>query len=92
MIVLFKNIPENSYHNDIRNFIQPVVKGGLFRKQGSINSIEIIALQEINNTALEFQALVNIEPETVANRVIKTLHGTQVKGRRVVVRQYFFRN
>ncbi len=92
MIVLFKNIPENSYHNDISNFIQPVIKGGLFRPQGYVNSIEIIALQEMNDTSLEFQALANIEPDAAANRVIKNLHGLYIRGRRIVVRQYFLRN
>jgi hypothetical protein len=92
MIVLFKNIPESTYHNDISNFIQPVIKGGLFRTRGYINSIEIIALQEINTVSLEFQALANIEPDTVADRVIKNLHGLNFRGRRIVVRQYILRS
>jgi hypothetical protein len=92
MIVLFKNIPENSYHNDISNFVEPVIKGGLLSKQGHINNIEIIALQEINTESLEFQALANIEPDVVAYRVIKKLHGVFIRGRRIVVREYFLRS
>ncbi len=92
MIVLFKNIPKNSYHNDITNIIQPVIKGGLFRKQGHINNIDIIAIRENENEALEFQALAYIEPEVAANRVIKKLHGLIVEGSRITVRQYFLRN
>jgi hypothetical protein len=92
MIVLFKNIPENSYHNDISNFVEPVVKGGLLSKRGHVNNIEIIALQEINTESLEFQALANIEPDAVAYRVIKKLHGVFIRGRRIVVREYFLRS
>jgi hypothetical protein len=92
MIVLFKNIPENSYHNDISNFVEPVVKGGLLSKRGHVNNIEIIALQEINTESLEFQALANIEPDVVAYRVIKKLHGVFIRGRRIVVREYFLRS
>lgn len=92
MIVLFKNIPENTYHNDISDFVCPVIKGGLFSKQGHIRNIEIIALQEINTESLEFQALANIEPDVVANRAIKKLHGVFLRGRRIVVREYFLRS
>lgn len=92
MIVLFKNIPDNSYYNDISNLVEPVIKGNLLTKSGQINSIEIIALQEINKTELEFQALANIEPDAVAQRVIKKLHGLYLRGQRMVVRQYFIRS
>ncbi len=92
MIVLFRNIPDDSYHNDITAIVQPVIKGGFFRKQGNINSIEILALKEINTGSLEFQALAHIEPEDAANRVIKKLHGHYIRGSRVTVRQYYLRN
>jgi hypothetical protein len=92
MIVLFRNIPNDSYHNDISTFVQPAIKGGLFKAQGSINSIEIIALRENNTESLEFQALVHIEPEIVAMRVIKKLHGLYIRGCRIMVRQYFIRS
>jgi hypothetical protein len=92
MIVLFKNIPDNSYHNDISNLVEPVIKGSLLSKGGHINSIEIIALQEVNTQDLEFQALASIEPDVVAQRVIKKLHGLNLRGHRVVVREYFIRN
>ncbi len=92
MIVLFKNIPKDSYHNDIVNIIQPVIKGGLFRAQGHINNIDIIALRESETEDLEFQALAHIEPEAAAIRVIKKLHGFFIQGHRIIVREYFLRS
>jgi hypothetical protein len=92
MIVLFKNIPNDSYHNDITAMIQPVINRGLFKTQGHINNIDIIALREKDNEPLEFQALANIEPEAAANRVIKKLHGLFIRGNRITVRQYFLRS
>lgn len=92
MIVLFKNIPDNSYHNDITALVEPMLERGWFRKRGEINNIEIIALQEIDTTSLEFQALANVEPDVVAYKVIKKLHGKIIRGHRVVVREYCSRS
>lgn len=92
MIVLIKNIPESSYHNNISDLLEPVVKGNLLTKKGEVSNIEIIALQEINRPDLEFQALATIQPDDVGQRVIKKLHGLYLQGRRVVVRQYFIRS
>ncbi len=88
MILLFKNIPDNSYHNDISDLVEPMLARGMFRKRGEINNIEIIALQEIDSQSLEFQALASVEPDVVAFKVIKKLHGVFVRGHRVVVREY----
>jgi hypothetical protein len=92
MIVLLKNIPKNSYHNDIIDIIEPVIKGKLFRANGEINNIDIIALRESDTEELEFQALAHIEPEAAANRVIKKLHGLFIQGNRITVREYFLRS
>jgi hypothetical protein len=92
MIVLFKNIPNDTYHNDISSIVKPVINGGLFKKKGTLNNLEILALKEINTGLLEYQALAYIEPEEVANRVIKTLNGFQFKGCRITVRKFFLRD
>jgi hypothetical protein len=92
MMVLFRNIPADTYHNDIIAFTQPVIKGGLFRAQGDIRQVEILALKEIGFGALEFQALARIEPDAAADRVIKKLNGLPIRGSRVAVRQYHVRN
>jgi hypothetical protein len=92
MIILFTNIPNDSYYSDISNIVEPVIKGGLFKAKGAINAIEIIALKENDTDTPEFQALVNIEPETAALRVIQKLHRMQVRGCRIMVREYIIRN
>lgn len=92
MIVLFRNIPHDAYHNDFINIIEPALKGGFFKPNGNISNIEIIAQKEKDTDPLEFQALVTIEPEMVAQRVIKKLHGHYLRGCRLMVRQYFLRS
>jgi hypothetical protein len=91
-IVLFKNMPNQTYHTDISFIVNPVIKGGIFRKKGALNNLEILALKEIHTGLLEFQALAYIEPEEAANRVIKTLNGLYLKGSRVTVRKYFLQD
>jgi hypothetical protein len=92
MIVLFRNIPADSYHNDIIAFTQPAIKGGLFRVHGDISRVDIIALKEKGSEVLEFQALARIEPDAAADRVIKKLHGLSIRGHRIAIRQYYVRN
>jgi hypothetical protein len=92
MIVLFRNIPKDTYYNDIETMVQPVIKGGLLSQKGNLSRIEILALQESDNKPLEFQAIAHIEPEAAAMRVIKKLHGMYVKGCRIMVREYFIRS
>lgn len=92
MIVFFRHIPDDSYPSEIVALIEPVIKGGLFRAQGDIKNVEVIALREENSKALEFHALAHIEPEVAALRVIKKMHGLYFRGRRITVRQYFLRN
>jgi hypothetical protein len=92
MIVLFRNIPHDAYHNDFINIIEPALNGGFFKPNGNISNIEIIAQKEKDTDPLEFQALVTIEPEIVAQRVIKKLHGHYLRGCRLMVRQYYLRS
>ena len=92
MILLIRNIPRDTYYKEMKALVEPVVKGGLLQKTGDLKSLEIIALQEENVVSLEFQALLNVEPETVAARILKQLHGTFLRGHRIMVREYVVRN
>lgn len=92
MIILIKNIPTDSYHDEFVNLLNPFLKGGIFKTKGNINSLEIIAMKEKDSDPLEFQALVYIEPDAVAQRVIRKLHGQFLRGCRLTVRQYMLRN
>lgn len=77
--------------NDIYEFVAPALKGGLFSKEGIIKDIEIITLKNKDINLKEYHALVSIEPESSALRVIKKLHGQRFKDKRITVRQYFTR-
>ncbi len=92
MLVFFKNIPDNANHVEIKSLIAPAIKGGLLKKQGSLNRLDILVFKEKNTKITEYHALASIEPENAAIRVIKTLHGTFIKGNRIIVKEFQVRN
>ena len=92
MIVFLKDIPNDTLHSELKAFIQPVIKGGLLGVKGKITKIEVIALKDKLTNLIEFHALVHIEPENAALRVIQKLNGQRFKDRKIKVKQYFLRN
>jgi hypothetical protein len=92
MMVFFKNIPKNANHSEISSLIKPVVKGGLFKAKGNLKGLQILVLKERSTKLAEYHALAQIEPEDVALRVIKTLHGNILRGSRISVRPFHARN
>lgn len=71
--------------------IPPFVNGGEQAK-GSLGKVEILGLKDQNTKVIELHALVKMEPDNVALRVIKKLHGKRFKSTRLTVRKYFLRN
>jgi RNA recognition motif-containing protein len=92
MIVFFSNIPDDTLHSEIKAFIQPVINGSLLGVKGKVARIEVIALKDRISQLIEYHALVIIEPESAAIRIIKKLNGQHFKGRTISVRKYFLRN
>ncbi len=88
MIIFLRNIPNDTLRSDIAKFIFPAIKGGLFREKGEIKFIKLLAMRGMFVKTVEHHALVAIEPDKVALRVIKKLHSTHLKGKRIIVRQY----
>lgn len=73
MFIILKNITASTLVPDIQNFINPALQGFL-KKSGTIEDIKIQMLQSIDSNHVEYNALVRIEPDVVAKRVIKTLN------------------
>jgi len=92
MIIFVRKISANTKLSELIAFVEPTVKGGLFRKGGVIKGAKILALKDTRLRAVEYHGLVNVEPEKEALRAIKKLKGKRFKGKFVVVRQYYQRN
>lgn len=92
MIIFIRRIPANTRKQDIIDFIEPALKGGLLKKSGHIETIKILIFRDTHTKILEYHCLVTIEPEVVANRVIKKLNRKAFKGKHIAVREYFHRS
>lgn len=91
MIIILKNIPGTTKAYEIEKFIQPGLKGGLFRRTGHIESIFIQALKDTRFNSVEYHGLIRVIPDPVAKRVIKALNGKQLRGKRIAVNEYHIR-
>jgi hypothetical protein len=92
MIIIFKRIPANTVDHHIEEFIAPALKGGVFRAEGRIENISIWRYEIIQTSTVEYYALVNIEPDAVAERVIKQLHKKPLNGKYIGVQEYHVRH
>lgn len=92
MIVFFKRLPTGTRKKDIEDFIADAVRGGVFSRSGEIKHIAIIERRNPNLNVSDYHGVVTIEPDTVAERVIKKLNRAKFKGKPIEVRRYFIRN
>ncbi|OQK15237.1 hypothetical protein AU255_18945 [Methyloprofundus sedimenti] len=91
MHVFFRNIPAESRRSDLINVIEPVLKRVWFRRNGIIVKVKIIHQQEHGSNHSVFHGLVTIEPDAVAEKVIKRLNRKMFLGRHIAVREYHHR-
>jgi hypothetical protein len=92
MIVFMRNIPDDTNRRDIVAFIEPALQGGFFKAKGEILSVSVLLIKDKGVKLMEYHAIVNITPDAVAARVIKSLHGRVFKGKRIALREYVVRS
>lgn len=92
MIIILRRIPADTNKQDILDYLNPVLKGGVFQKPGYIEGIKILILRDTQNKELEYHALVTIDSDSAASRVIKKLNRKVFLGKHIAVREYFHRS
>lgn len=92
MIIILKKIPANTTDYQIEKFIAPVLKGGFFSADGRIENISFWKYEIIQSNSFEYYALVNIEPDSVGERVIKQLNKKPINGKYIAVHEYHVRH
>lgn len=88
MNIFLRRIPAQTKRKDIINFIQPAMKVGFFYRKGHIKRIEILVLRDTVINQLEYHGIVTIEPDLVAEKVIKKLNRKKFLGKYIAVREY----
>ncbi len=90
--VILKYIPQNTTYKQILQFVEPALKGGIFSKSGTIKRISVLAQKNKDSDALEFHAILSIQPDEAAKRIINKLHRKQLNGRHIAVTEYIERS
>jgi hypothetical protein len=85
MIIILKNISENTTLRMIANFIEPYIIGG------KIINTSLIAQQDSERNIVEYHALVTIVPDSIAEQAISKLHLKTINGKFVSVTEYQYR-
>lgn len=88
MIVFFRNVLASTRYDDIVDFVEPALKGGLLRKSGRIERVQMLIIKDPSRQKLEYHALVRVESDGIAGKAIKKLNKHPLLGRKVEVREY----
>lgn len=92
MILILKRISPTTLVTDIEQFFMPAVKGGLLARSGRIESIKIHLLKPPSGDRIEFNALVEVEPDAVARRVMQQLNRKPLNGKHINIVEFQYRN
>jgi hypothetical protein len=92
MLLILKRISPTTLVPDIERFFQPTVKGGLLSRKGRIDSIKIQLLKPPAGDKFELNALVEVEPDAVARRVMRELNRKPLNGKHINIDEFHFRN
>jgi hypothetical protein len=90
MVIILKNISASTLVLDIQNFLNPALEG-FFKKSGSIEDIKIQMLQSMDSNYVEYNALVRIEPDAAARRVIKVLNWQRCNQKPISLSEFHLR-
>ncbi len=94
MLVFIRLIPESVTRQDLQLYVEQALRAPwsrLFGQRGTVKSLEILKLTDEDSQAIEFHALVDIEPPKSARLAIRRLNRTPLLGRRMTVRKYYTR-
>lgn len=92
MHIFLARIPPDTTKQNIIDFIGPTLKGGLFPTSGTVVNIKIEVIRDKRTHETEYHAIVIVEPQKTALKVIQKLNRTKLKGKPINVRQYHIRN
>ena len=92
MILFLKNIPASTRYDDIVEFIEPAIKGGLLRQAGDLGRVQMLVIKDNDKNHIEHHGLVNIDPDKIAKKAIEKLNHRLFLGRKIEVREFFYRS
>lgn len=92
MRVILKYIPKNTTYRQIIHFLKPALEGGLFSKFGKIQRVLVLVHKHRLSQSIDFHAILDIQPDEAAKRVINKLHKKPLNGHCIEVTEYIERS
>lgn len=91
MILIIKKINATTRVAQIEEFLAPALKGGLLKRKGVLERLEIKMFRHPDLASPEYHAIIKIEPDAVARRVIQRLNRKICDGKPVNICEYHVR-
>lgn len=91
MLIILKNIAVTTTRKDIEDFVKPAIKGGWLHRSGRIERIAMLKQKAPAMAGFEHHALVEITPDTIAQKAITKLNCKRLKNKNIKVNEYQIR-
>ncbi|MFI3121793.1 MAG: hypothetical protein QX203_17630 [Methylococcaceae bacterium] len=91
MKIILSKVPVAATQYDVINFLNSVLKYAFFFRQGTIESLEAMFYKDKSTQRIEHYYLVDISPDSAAQKVIDKLNRKPIKGKRINVREFYDR-
>ena len=94
MILFVRNIPKNTSSAELREFVEPTLKGRFFfsKNAGRIIKTEILLIQDKSKKLSEYHGLIYLDSDTALKHALRKLRGKPFKNRRLLLREYNLRS
>ena len=95
MLIFLPNIPASTRKSELITYIYSIISADaivLLRKKGELTKAALMVLKDTSLHLTEYHALVDIEPDSTALRIIKRIRRKQFKGKRIIARRYYPRD
>ncbi len=92
MVIILKHIHAKTTRQNIKDFLASELKGGFLRRSGQIQSIYLLSQRNIRTREVQYHGLVEILPDSVAERVVRKLNAKMIINKRVAINEYKIRD
>jgi RNA recognition motif-containing protein len=95
MLIFIRVLPESVTRDDLYQFASRAVRSPwsrMFGQRGRIKGVDILKITDQERGSVAYHGLVDIEPAKSAMIAIKRLDGSEINGKRVLVRKYYTRS
>ena len=91
-MLILKRISETTRVPDIEEFIAQALRGGFLKKAGRMESVVIQMHHQPGTAHREYHAIISVEPDVAAKRVVKLLNRKRLNGKPINIAELHLRH